>query len=169
MFFLRQIGRDIHREVIYLQLLKNKKLAVGVVLVEKVTIQSHGFNGYLGFCEGHVCLTKMAIYNEKRLPQQSEEVTLESFLKEQSAKSSNMTVSEVLEMWNKQQKRPTEVTLASDGTCASSITASPTVSSTDCMPFPPSKLTRSPKSPCMGHFCKEGRAKPCVGRGFFCG
>ena len=101
MYCPRQIGRDIHKEVIYLRLLKNKKLAFGVVRVEKVTIESHGFNGYLGFCEGHPQLTLMAIRNEKQLPQLAEEATLESFMREQSAKSSDMTVSELLEMWNK--------------------------------------------------------------------
>jgi hypothetical protein len=96
---LRHIGRDKYMEVIYNRYMKTPMK--GVVKVIKVTKMSHGFDGYLGLCDGHPGLLVLdkTVITPKRTPA----LTLHEYLVEKVKSGSVKTTAEHLEEWEKEQ------------------------------------------------------------------
>jgi hypothetical protein len=118
----REIGVIVHHELCYNKNLKPEDLRRGVVRTEKVTVASHGFDGFLGLCVGHPLLTQMAIEAEKAQPVS----TFEDFANQKVAEAggATMTLQQLLEEWNENNPKPKEVSVATNdnNSCTSSIT-----------------------------------------------
>lgn len=136
----------LHKEVCYIKLLQPGALKRGVMQLLKVTKHSHGFDGYLGLCVGHIGLTNMAIAAEKALP-----MTFEDFATQKASETAGatMTLPQLMEEWRKvnpNPEKPTVVSIRTDGdsTCASSISTNATVRKCHLfVSFPLNALTNS--------------------------
>ena len=119
----RSIGRDTHKEVIYNRCLKRPMK--GVLNVMKVTVNSHGYDGYLGRCANHPSLVKEHLANNRAATDlwTTEELSLQQFLEAKAQQGPIMDIMEVLQEWNTTDKRPKEISVSS--TSSTSSTASP--------------------------------------------
>ena len=120
---IRSTGRDAHLEVIYNRSLKSPMR--GVVSVIKVTVQSHGFDGYLGRCANHPGLVKEQVENERTAAnlKTKEELSLQHFLEAKAQQGGTMDIIALLQEWNTADKRPMEISVST--TSLTSSTASP--------------------------------------------
>ena len=118
----REIGRTVHHEVIYIRVLKEQKRKGGVLSIIKVNVESHGYGGYLGLCEGHPQLLQMS-RNQPPAREDTIQASLIPYLEKLAKDGSKMTAEDILAVWTK--RRPTEevnVNAVSDQGSVSSVT-----------------------------------------------
>ena len=119
----RSTGWDAHSEVIYNRFLKRPMK--GVINVIKVTVPSHGYDGYLGRCANHPGLVKEQVENEQAATnlKTTEELSLQHFLEAKRKQGVITDFMAVLQEWHTTDKRPKEISVSS--TSSTSSTASP--------------------------------------------
>ncbi len=121
---IRATGRDAHLEVIYNRSLKSPMR--GVVSVKKVTVHSHGFDGFLGRCANHPGLVKEQVENERAATnlKTTEELSLQQFLEAKAQQGGTMDIMALLQEWNTTDKRPMEISVSSTSSTSSTLSVS---------------------------------------------
>ena len=122
----RDIGMRYHKEVIYQRSIRADRLKKGVLLVEKVTVASHGFDGYIGFCQGHEWLIKKGIQAARDQPSYQTSSDMLSFF--QQAAAHGMSATAAMEEWQeKNRTTPSVVSVqtSGDNSTVSTITSPP--------------------------------------------
>lgn len=119
----RQIGKEKYKEIIYQRELKVAKPGHGVQKIIKCTVESHGFDGFLGLCEGHSMLSQIYLDTERAGLLARDLVSLEIFLERTIRESSETTATQALEAWKKEKAAVVSVGISSTS-CASSLTES---------------------------------------------
>jgi hypothetical protein len=115
---IRIAGRDHYQEVVYMRHLT--KPMEGVVDVVKVTVASHGYNGWLGLCVGHLQLLE-----KKVMPSPEFEVPgngLLQYLQDMVKSGSTKTTAELLEDWQVKRKQKEMVVSVSTSSTTSPLT-----------------------------------------------
>ena len=98
-FTYRDNGKKYWKEIPYSRKLSRPQ--EGVVKVVKVTIASHGFDGYLGLCVGHTALLDTTVIAPK-----VDETTLIDFLRKQKEEGNgDKSLDDILAVWDGSQKR----------------------------------------------------------------
>ena len=125
---LRNCGATNHLEIMCHR--KKKNPQAGVVTLIKTTEASHGFNGFLGLCEGHPlletipkdeCTVEKCREEKKEGDKASEESSKSSngeddsfsFATLQAAEHPEMTMKDFLAAWDKRTPKPSVVTISS--------------------------------------------------------
>ena len=129
-----------HKEICYNRKLKNP--TKGIVLSVKVLKEDYGFDGYLGYAAGHPALLGMSMtlpipkggrteddeISEKE-DKESDNNSLESYLKAQAESGSTMTVKELLDTW--QARKPAKEVIVVAEAASPSTTSSVSTITTD--------------------------------------
>ena len=105
------------KEIIYTRRLQAKILQ-GVVQVVKVTLTSHGYDGYLGLCVGHPSLMESTIASSKL----TEEISFMQYMMRQAKQGCTMTAQELMDSWKEASPTPAEVSITTDASTASTLT-----------------------------------------------
>lgn len=121
---IRAKGRDAKFEVVYNRCLK--KPMKGVVDVKKVSVSSHGYDGWLGRCEGHPDLIKDQIREQQASANLKtiEERSLEQFLEGKAQEGGTMDIAALLQEWHATDKKPREISVSSTSSTDSPLTQS---------------------------------------------
>lgn len=110
---VRLAGLRNYQEVVYKRYLK--KPTEGVVVVVKVTRASHGYDGWLGLGVGHPQLL-----DKKVITPTKPAGNLMAYLQEQMKSGTDMTTAQLLEAWEKENKKEDMVVSISDESSTSS-------------------------------------------------
>jgi hypothetical protein len=112
-----------HNEVIYERNLKRPH--AGVVEVVKVTVATHGFDGFLGICAGH----PSQIQHAQPMPPPGQDGdprsiadTLLTYLQKRANENCSMTAGNILADWTRMQQPASEVSVATPSSSVSTIT-----------------------------------------------
>jgi hypothetical protein len=121
---IRATGRDAKLEVVYNRKLKSPMK--GVVDVIKVTVHTHGYDGWLGRCTGHPDLLKDQIEAQQAAAKLKtiEERSLEQFLEAKAQEGGTMDITALLQEWHATDKKPREISVSSTSSTDSPLTHS---------------------------------------------
>ncbi len=126
---IRATGRDAKMEVIY-----NRKLTSpmkGVVDVIKVSVSTHGYDGWLGRCINHPDLLKDQIeaHQAAAALQTIEERSLEQFLQGKAQEGGTINITALLQEWHATDKRPREISVSDSSSTSTASRLTQSVSS----------------------------------------
>jgi hypothetical protein len=126
---LRHTGKSTHCEVLYAR--KLRKPMKGVRDVVPVTKETHGFNGYIGYCDGHSRYATEQIVVPNAIVPDTTASSLLKCLNELVQMGSQFSASEILDHWKKEQVQcgngvPNEVLVTDQSSTSSSTTSGPT-------------------------------------------
>lgn len=122
----REIAMRYHGEVPYKRNIKPERIKSGILRLEKVTQQSHGFDGYLGLCEGNKWLMQLEMEAAKAQPvEKPTQHCIYRFMEQALKEKGDKSVRDVMEEWKKLNPEiPTVVSVGNpsdDSTMGSTI------------------------------------------------